>query len=253
MMPDDFRAILRSPALPDGRNCGPSEKDGWQKVPRTDHGPCWTSNHEAVSKGSGRDVRNQSSRIPSSWRDAMRMRRVFIPVLVATVLIATSCSEPPAPPGPPPPGSLAEAPWAKDFAHQSFVSPLSLADARQILIRTDIFEFGMMPPKRQVQAFNAVLDQSDALLQFETVVRRGNLAGKLYAMCGFLLLEAQHGTSLRSALGREQSRVLVIEHDVIRGSMTVADIVSLVQRDQLCGAMRAAREETVKYFQSPVR
>ncbi len=110
-----------------------------------------------------------------------------------------------------------------------------------------------MPPKRQVQAFNALLDQSDALLQFETVVRRGNLAGKLYAMCGFLLLEAQRGTGLLSALATKQDRILVIEHDVIRGSMTVADIVSLVRRDQLCGAMRAGKDETAKYFQSPAR
>ena len=110
-----------------------------------------------------------------------------------------------------------------------------------------------MPPKRQVQALNVLLDQSDALLQFETVVRRGNLAGKLYAMCGFLLLEAQRGTGLRSALGREQGRILVIEHDMIRGSLTGADIVALVQREQLCGAMRAGKEETVRYFQSPAR
>ena len=45
----------------------------------------------------------------------------------------------------------------------------------------------------------------------------------------------------------------MIEHDVIRGSLTGADIVGLVQREQLCGAMRAGKEETVKYFQSPAR
>ena len=181
------------------------------------------------------------------------MRRVFIALSIAAVLIATSCSEPPAPPGPPPPGRGLEAPWAHDFAHQSFASPLSVVDAQEILIRTDIFEFGTMPPKRQVQALNALLDQSDALLQFETVLRRGNLAGRLYAMCGFLLLKAQRGTSLRSALDTEHARILVIEHDVIRGSMTVADIVGLVQQEQSCGAMRADGAEAVKYFQSPTR
>jgi hypothetical protein len=52
-----------------------------------------------------------------------------------------------------------------------------------------------------VQAFNAVLDQSDALLQFETVVRRGN-PGKLYAM-RLPLLDAQRG---RSAVARRRSK-----------------------------------------------
>ena len=50
---------------------------------------CWTSNHEAVSKAAGRDVRSQrtSTRIPSSWREAMRIGFTGI------LMFAGSCRE----------------------------------------------------------------------------------------------------------------------------------------------------------------
>ena len=50
---------------------------------------CWTSNHEAVSKGVRRDVRSQpaSGRIPSFWRDAIRIG--FMEMLI----FAGSCRE----------------------------------------------------------------------------------------------------------------------------------------------------------------
>jgi len=47
-------------------------------------------------------------------------------------------------------------PGRDDYGRRSFDSPLSLQDAEAILRRTPVFEFGGMPPKRQVQAFNVV-------------------------------------------------------------------------------------------------
>ena len=139
---------------------------------------------------------------------------------------------------------------AGDFARRSFASPLSIEDAEQILFRTRVFEFGGMPPKLQVQAFNVLFDQPDAVARFKTVADRGELAGKLYAFCALSMLDEQTARMVTAALSRDQTRVLVIDSDDIRGFMTAAEVVALVQQRQLGPRIRSDKEETQKYFQN---
>src|SRR5712664_1887189 len=175
------------------------------------------------------------------------MRHCCITVVLGAVLI-TGCSQSPGPPVPPPSRSVTEVPGAGDFARQPFASPLSIEDAEQILVRTRVFEFGGMPPKRQVQAFNVLLDQPDAVARLKRVSDRGELAGRLYALCALSTLDKQVARTLAVALGQDQTRVLVIDSDVIRGSMTSAEVVVLIQQQQLGPGMRSEKEETAKYF-----
>jgi hypothetical protein len=176
------------------------------------------------------------------------MRDCCIAVVLGAGLI-TGCSQSPGPPVPRPSRSVTEVPGAGDFARQSFASPLSIEDAEQILVRTRVFEFGGMPPKRQVQAFNVLLDQPDAVARFKRVSDRGELAGRLYALCAVSTLDKQVARTLAVALGQDQTRVLVIDSDVIRGSMTSEEVVFLIQQQQVGPGMRSEKEETAKYFQ----
>lgn len=97
--------------------------------------------------------------------------------------LAGGCGEPVPPPTVPPPPrqQVAQPPGPGDFAYQPFHAPLSVNDAAQVLLRTQIFAFGNMPPKRQVQAFNLLLDQTDALARFRSIAVQGKTSGKLYA------------------------------------------------------------------------
>jgi hypothetical protein len=161
-----------------------------------------------------------------------------------------ACGQPaPRPPGPPPQWSVPEPPGHGDFARGSFRTPLSLEDAEQILLRTKVFEYGNMPPKRQVQAFNLLLDQPDAGRRFAAIGARGDTAGQLYALCGFLALKADAATMLASDLEARQGWTLVQDSDVILGSKTAAEVVAIIRMRRLWDEMRRAKEETAKYFE----
>jgi hypothetical protein len=175
------------------------------------------------------------------------MQHRWLSIVVGLSVLA-ACSKLSAPPLPPPPRHITELPGAGDFARQSFRAPLSIEDAEQILLRTNVFAFGGMPPKRQVQAFNVLLDQPDAMTRFESVAERGGLAGKLYALCAFSTLNAAKAAAMALELSKDQAQISVVEHDEIRSSMTTADIVALIQQRHLWRAMRAENEETTKYF-----
>jgi hypothetical protein len=125
---------------------------------------------------------------------------------------------------------------------------LSVGDAEQILRRTKVFEFGGMPPKRQVQAFNLLLDQSDAQSRFERIAARGETAGKLYALSAFFALQTEKSAALAAALAENLEEVLVIDSDVVRGWQRPADVVILIRNRRLWERMRHDKRETAKYF-----
>ena len=73
----------------------------------------------------------------------------------------TGCGPPPAPVPPPSPDRRELPPPPPDFgdiARRPFPWPLPPGDAENILRQTGVFAFGGMAPKRQVQAFNVVVD-----------------------------------------------------------------------------------------------
>ncbi len=172
-----------------------------------------------------------------------------IAVVLPLLAVAAGCGEP-APPSsvpPPPPYAGPRPPGVGDFARQSFRAPLSVDDAERILIRTSLFEFGNMPPKRQVQAFNLLLDQPDAVARFHSIAARGETAGKLYALCAFLALNSRESITLESSLSNDGTRLQVFDSDVVR-LMTAAEAVLLIRQRDVIGWMRREKEETTRYF-----
>jgi hypothetical protein len=138
-------------------------------------------------------------------------------------------------------------PWAGDFASRSFTFPLTPDDAEQILLRTKIFALGTMPPKRQVQAFNVLLDQRDALDRFRRIAVSGESAGQLYALAPWRMWGLSEAGSLARTLSHRQDEILLYDSDVI-GRRGLMELVSLVATRSIGTECRSLRESTEKYF-----
>jgi hypothetical protein len=86
------------------------------------------------------------------------------------------------------------------------------ADAEQILLLTEIFQFS--GPSRQVQAYNAVFDQPDATARFRSLAARARWAGRLYALCALTILEPAEAEQLGQRLSPVDERTLAYHGDV---------------------------------------
>ena len=174
--------------------------------------------------------------------------------LCAIVLIAagsaSACREvaAPAPPRslefplkpPPPPGS-------GDISRGNFTWPLPLASAQTILLKTEVFEFGGMPPKRQVQAFNVVFDQPDALGRFRWIARQAGPAGRLYALCALVELDPPDAQLLQLELAGVPEPIDVSDSDV--GSRPpIAQVAQLAVSRRLGVEFRRSRGEVDTYY-----
>src|SRR5947207_13123864 len=148
----------------------------------------------------------------------------------------SACQQGVGPPAPPPKPDLTGRVLSKqrgsdDFAHRSFGHPLSLQDAEAVLRHTRVFEVGGMPPKRQVQAFNVVFEQADAVGRFRSIAEGESPSGKLYGFAALLLLDPTAAEPLRVSLSVDERRILVIESDT-SDEKPVRDLAKMVeQRD----------------------
>ena len=186
------------------------------------------------------------------WRCVMNPGCYRLAAVFLLPVTAAACGaggpvpiSPPAPdftrhPAPKPPGT-------DDFAERPFTEPLSLRDAEAVLRRTTVFAFGGMPPKRQVQAFNVVFEQPDAVSRFRSVGASASAAGQLYSLAGLLLLDPTGAMLLRSALSQNANTILVRDSDVVyeRQVKVVAD---MIEKQGLGGLFRRARAEVNAYF-----
>jgi hypothetical protein len=131
-------------------------------------------------------------------------------VPVVLIIALAGCTDSTRPPNPRRPDLLAgrvlPPPWADDVASSAFGFPLSVADAERILTRTKIFALGEMPPKRQVQGFNVLLDQTDALERFRQMIADAEPAGQLYALAALTMLSPSEGAQFWADDGHQARR-----------------------------------------------
>lgn len=187
----------------------------------------------------------------------MQMRpEVLRGLALVVAVIAVGCGETAGAPEPPAAPDLAgrvapQLPGSNDYARRSFASPLSVEDAEAILRQTQVFEFGGMPPKRQVQAFNVVFEQRDAASRFQRLGEAALPAGKLYALAGLLLLDQAAAARLQHSLAEDSQTILVFDSDV--GYETpVRDLALMVGVRDMGEWFRRVRDETnAHYAKSP--
>jgi hypothetical protein len=175
----------------------------------------------------------------------------FVILLGATTSACQGSSAPPAPP-PAPDRVPPKPPGRDDFAHRSFGHPLSLQNAEDVLRQTQVFEFGGMPPKRQVQSFNVVFEQADAVRRFRSIAGGEWAAGKLYALAALLLLDPDAAQPLRVSLSLDSRKILVIDSDTSYEN-PVRDLAIMVERQDMGRWFRRARDETTEYFAKSAR
>jgi len=170
---------------------------------------------------------------------------------------------------PPPPS-----PIESDFVSSEFPHPLPIASAREILLRSRVFDLPplgdpgsnknrvFLPPLapaleasrleraafRKLQAYYVLLDASDAAIRFDEIFRIGSPAARAYALCG---LHATNPTQFRArALQLAHSDLEVTTHG--RGctgnSCTFGDFVRDLERGHYWETLREVRPEVEEYF-----
>ena len=112
---------------------------------------------------------------------------------------------------------------------------LSPPHAEEILLRTKMFVFG--EPSRQIQAFNVTFEQPDARRRFLLIAGRGEIAGKLYALCALEVLDSREASQLVRRLNQSQDEVVVYDAGVA-SERPVADLVRLVTSETLFANIR---------------
>ena len=177
--------------------------------------------------------------------------KAIVPALL--ILALGSCADSTPPPNPKRPYPFAERvlpppPWVDDFASAAFRFPLTPVDAEHILVRTRIFALGEMPPKRQVQAFNVLLDQADALVRFRRIAVEAEHAGQLYALAALTMLGQSEAAHLARTLAERDDEILVYDSDVVRHSQ-LREVVSLITERHVGEECRTLRQSTDEYFQ----
>jgi hypothetical protein len=208
-----------------------------------------------TSACSGR--RSAPSLMPGVSQTECLMRRYVLCALVLLVaVIAVGCRETDGPPAPPEAPDLTgrvppKLPGSDDYARRSFAYPLSVQDAEVILRHTQVFEFGGMPPKRQVQAFNVVFEQRDAVSRFHDLGDAAWPAGKLYALAGLLLLDRTAAARLQRSLAEDSKAIMVFDSDVVY-EKPVRDLAVMVEQRDMGTWFRRVRDETnAHYAKSP--
>ena len=166
------------------------------------------------------------------------------------MLVLTACSAGELPPPPAPPDGrrpLAVPPGAGDYAFGRFPTPLPLPDAQAILRQTEVFSFGGMPPKRQVQAFNVVMEQPDATARFQALANGASPVGRLYALAGLLMLDPTAADHLKRQLLADGRDVQVNASDTW-DLQSVRQLAEMVEAREMGVAFTQARDETNEWY-----
>ena len=179
-------------------------------------------------------------------------RNVLISMVIVIGALAVGCHRDDSGPKAPDPPDLTgrvppKPPGSGDYAYGSFPSPLSLTDAEAILRRTQVFAFGGMPPKRQVQAFNVVFEQPDALTRFQLLAEAASSAGKLYALAGLLLLDPPAAVRLQRTLADQSELIIVFDSDSI-SQKPLSEVAGMVEGRDMGRWFRRVRDETNAYY-----
>ena len=134
----------------------------------------------------------------------------------------------------------------RDYAWWRVGWPMSVDEAEAILVRTNIFagEFVFLQahPSPQVAALNVVLDASDALTRLDRLAGADNPVSRLYALCGYQILDRKRFKILQHALAQLSGEVDT-QFYCIGDRSSVSEIAREIKKERLGRAFRKARVE----------
>lgn len=183
------------------------------------------------------------------------LTKALAPVLVATSLLLGCDIEPP----PPPPilapvvPEVPSPPNRSDPACEVFAWPLTAERAAAFLKRTHTFAgsgvgvAGVPPP--QMAAFQVLMDQPNAGQWFEHIAGTGGVAGRLYALAAFQLLDPERAFVLGAELRASRDQVNT-SFGCIFDSEPVTRVAETVERHSVGESFRASRERTYEKYRA---
>lgn len=155
---------------------------------------------------------------------------------------ARSPARPPIPPG-------YESPDYTDTLPPS--AKIGLTEAKSILLKTDTFADASIgfagSPSRQVQAFNIVLDQPNPVPILEELSTSARWAGRLYALCGFQVVDRARYQRLARTM-RETDATVRTFAGCIQSAEWVRTIVDDLDESRTGHRFRQARDRTYEFF-----
>jgi len=104
-----------------------------------------------------------------------------------------------------------------------------------------------MPPKRQVLAFNVLLDQPDALGRFRRLAVTGESAGRLYALAALTMLSPEEASGLARTMAESSDEVMLYDSDVV-STVSPRTAVALVVERRVGEECRRLRDSADQYF-----
>jgi hypothetical protein len=133
-----------------------------------------------------------------------------------------------------------------DVAFGEFASPLPVADAERLLMMTRCFvtdeiPYGMAAPFRQVQAFNVIMDSSDARDIIHRLIRDGGPVARLYGLCGSALVAPEGHVAALAQCEADKTKIVVLDGCVER-IMSVSAVARLVVQRDLPNRLRDVRD-----------
>lgn len=178
---------------------------------------------------------------------------VTVAVVASSFLSGCSAELPPVPPTTPaarPEHRVHVTP--PDIADGDFPSPLSVDTAETILGQTLFFDLAdpqTRRPGRQIQAFNVLADQPDSRERFARLAREARPAGRLYGLCGLLLLARDAAVSTARTLSLLEADVAIREDDFTFDTSMSRAIVLILLYD-VANRFRAQRAVVDAFYRA---
>jgi len=178
-------------------------------------------------------------------------------MIVATLALA-SCSgaTPPDPPGidwakpisarQPPPRPLGD----RDAAFEKLPQPLSVRDARRVLIEATVFApwgIGLGGRPTQALAINVLLEQPLAADALEVIYQHAETPGRLLALCGLKSIDPTRFARLAQPLALSHDQVTSFR-GCIGVDRTAAELLSEMETTPVCSEIPTIRTRIVAQF-----
>jgi hypothetical protein len=108
---------------------------------------------------------------------------------------------------------------------------------------------GLPPP--QVAAFNVIFDEPNAAELFEEVAHQGDIAGRLYALSGLMLLGNDVAAGRLEEAIRSGDQKVNTQFGCVGGEEKASKLIDAIKSYSYGADFRRVRERTFAYYDRP--